>query len=487
MADGGVDGREWRDGLPVGAEAPTFGLEEWVALPELGLPAILAKTDSGARTSALHAVAIEPFGPIAKPRVRFVVHPWPERPDVSIVCSAPLVDRREIVSSSGETDMRHVIATPLTLGGRTRMTEVSLTDRGAMRYRMLLGRQAFPEGARIDPGRSFLSPALSYDCYVGDHGLSPTKRSLRLALLTMQPGSHSVRRLVAAAEARDHVVEVLETRRCYMNVNAERPEVCYAGAPLPHFDAVIPRIGTSITTYGAAVVRQFQLAGAHCLNTAEAITISRDKLTAHQMLARAGVDTPVTAFANSPDDVDHVIDVVGGAPLVVKLVQGAQGRGVVLADSPVAARSVIAAFQALDADILVQSFVAEARGVDVRAFVVGGKVVAAMTRHAAAGEFRANLHRGGRAEKARLTKAERDIAARATRVMGLDVAGVDLLRGADGPKVLEVNSSPGLEGIEAATGVDVADLIIRHIEARLRPVGAGLRPRRRALRIAGAA
>jgi ribosomal protein S6--L-glutamate ligase len=451
----------------VAADEMTLGWEEWAALPDLGLPAILAKTDTGARSCALHAVAIEPFGPIGRPKVRFVVQPWPERPDLEIVCAAPLIDRREVVSSNGESELRHFIRTRVRIGERTWPVEMSLTDRRSMRYRMLIGRQAL-DSVRIDPASSFLQPPLSYDLYAHTLAEPPPRRTLRIALLTMAPDSYSVRKLIAAAEARDHVVEVIETRRCYMNINTDRPQVCYDGKALPQFDAVLARIGAPTTAYGAAVVRQFAMTGAYCLNTAEAITASRDKLYAHQLLARAGVRMPVTAFARSPDDTDHVIRIVGNAPLVVKLVQGSQGRGVVLAETRQAARSVISAFQALSADILVQEFVAEARGVDVRCVVIGNKVVAAMMRRAAAGDFRANLHSGGVAEAVKVTREEREIALKATRVLGLEVAGVDILRAEGGPKVLEVNSSPGLEGIEAASGVDVAAGMIAHLERRLR-------------------
>lgn len=445
-----------------------LGWEEWVALPELGIPAVLAKTDTGARTSALHAAQIEPFGPAARPRVRFLVQPWPERPDVEIVCAAPLVDRREVTSSNGDTELRYIVKTQLSVGGRVWEAEVSLADRARMRYRMLLGRAALGEDVRVDPHRSFVQAALSYDVYArAEH--APVRRPLRIALLTQDPKNYSCRRLIEAAEARDHVIEAIETRRCSMNINADRPEVHYDGKPLPRFDALIPRIGVKITQYGCAVVRQFAMTGAYCLNAADAILASRDKLAAHQALARFGVPMPVTAFASPGTDVDHVIGIVGGAPLVVKLLQASQGRGVVLAETQQAARSVIGAFQDLDAEFLVQEFVSEAGGADVRLFVLGGRVVAAMKRQAKPGEFRSNLHRGGSAEPIVPTREEREIAVRAARIMGLEVAGVDVLRAQSGPKVLEVNSSPGLQGIEGAVKQDIAGMIMDHLESRLRP------------------
>jgi len=255
-----------------------------------------------------------------------------------------------------------------------------------------------------------------------------------------------------------------------MNINVAAPSVLYDGVVLRRYDAVIPRIGSPLTDYGLAVVRQFEMTGAYCLNRAGAIGAARDKLHALQVLARKGVAMPTTAFARSPKDTGHVLGLVGGAPLVVKLLQGSQGRGVVLAETAQAAESVISAFRDLDADILVQEFVAEAKGADIRCFVIGGKVVAAMKRQAKIGDFRSNLHQGGEATPVKITTAERDLAIRAVRALGLQVAGVDILRAHDGPKVIEVNASPGLQGVERASGKDVADLVIRHLESRARPI-----------------
>ncbi|TNE58675.1 MAG: 30S ribosomal protein S6--L-glutamate ligase [Alphaproteobacteria bacterium] len=446
----------------------TLGWEEWICLPDLGLPAIKAKIDTGARTSALHAFAIEPFGRSDRPFVRFGVHPIPERPEVAIFCSAPIVDRREVTSSNGETELRYIIRTMAQMGDHAWPIEVSLTNRETMQYRMLLGRRALSENMVVDPGQSFQQPILSYDLYDDIPKSKPADRALRIALLTREPNNFSTRRLIAAAEARGHVCEVVNTSRCYMNINELAPEIHYDGKVLPRFDAVIPRIGASVTSYGMSVVRQFNLMGSYCLNSASAIGASRDKLYAHQLLALRGIGMPVTAFANSPRETSELIDIVGGAPLVVKLLESTQGRGVVLAETRKAASSVIDAFRGLDANFLVQEFVKEAAGVDIRCFVIGNKVVAAMKREAESGEFRSNLHQGGKATKVRITKAERETAIKAARVIGLNVAGVDMLRSESGPKVLEVNSSPGIEGIEKTTGKDIAGLIIEHIEKNVR-------------------
>ncbi|GGZ20112.1 30S ribosomal protein S6--L-glutamate ligase [Asticcacaulis endophyticus] len=448
----------------------TFGWEEWLGLPDLGLPAIKAKVDTGARTSSLHAVDIEPFGTQSKPRVRFVVNPIAGRHDVEVVCSADIIGQREVTSSNGETEMRYFIETRLDVKGRLIPIEVSLTNREGMAYRMLLGRQALESmGALVDPVRSQILPPRSYDAYSGTE-TPAVRRPLRIALLTQAASNYSSRAIIEAAQSRDHVIEAITTSRCYMNINVLRPEVHYDGKPLPQFDVVIPRIGVPMTSYGLAVVRQFETTGAYCLNRSNAIAASRDKLHALQVLARKGIPMPVTAFAKSPKDTDYVVDLVGGAPLVVKLTKGAQGRGVVLADTRLAASSVISAFRDLDAELLTQEFIKEADGEDLRCFVIGHKVVAAMMRRAKIGDFRANLHQGGDALSVDISLEEAQIAVKAARALGLQVAGVDILRSKTGPKVLEVNSSPGLQGIEKASGVKVADLIIGHIEGRMRPI-----------------
>jgi ribosomal protein S6--L-glutamate ligase len=291
---------------------------------------------------------------------------------------------------------------------------------------------------------------------------------MKIALLSRNKSLYSTQRLKDAAEKRGHEVQVVDYLRCFMNITTHRPEVVYAGNTLK-VDAVIPRIGASHTFYGTAVVRQFEMTDSFCLNESQSIARSRDKLRCLQLLSRKGIGLPVTGFAHSTKDVGGLIDLVGGAPLVVKLLEGTQGIGVVLCETSQAAESVIEAFRGLDANILVQEYIKEAGGADIRAFVVGGKVVAAMQRQAAPGEFRSNLHRGGSAAKIKLTPEERSTAVRAAKAMGLRVCGVDLLRSNHGPLVMEVNSSPGLEGIEIASKVDVADRIIEYIEAHAGP------------------
>jgi len=447
-----------------------LGWEEWAAFPGLGIPALKAKVDTGARTSALHGVAVEPFGPIEKPQVRFILHPIPDQPDVELTCSAPAVDRREVTSSNGEAELRWVIEALVRIGARDWPVELTLTNREQMNFRMLLGRSAIQPDMVVNPAISCAQGVLGYDAYKAHPRKTPVKRPLRIAILTREPKNYSSVRLQEAAEARGHVAEMINTARCSMAINALSPSVYYDGRRLPRYDAIIPRIGASMTNYGMALLRQFEMTGAYVLNTPDAIGASRDKLFAHQVLARAGIGMPTTAFAHSPKDTKNLVSHVGGAPLVVKLLESTQGRGVVLAETGKAAESVIDAFRGLDANFIVQEFVKEAGGADIRCFVVGGKVVAAMKRQAAAGEFRSNLHQGGEAATVRITKQERQAATAAARAIGLAVAGVDLLRSESGPKVLEVNSSPGLEGIEKTSGKDVAGMIIEHVERHVRAV-----------------
>lgn len=292
---------------------------------------------------------------------------------------------------------------------------------------------------------------------------------MRIAILSRVSDLYSTRRLKEAAIARGHDVQVIDTLRCYMNITSKNPEVHYAGKKLEHVDAIIPRIGASITFYGTAVVRQFEMMGVFSLNESVAISRSRDKLRSLQLLSRKGIGMPITGFSRSPDDVRDLIKIASGAPLVIKLVEGTQGIGVVLAETTQAAESVIEAFMGLKANIMVQEYIKESNGEDIRCFVIGDKVVAAMKRKAKEGEFRSNLHRGGTAELIKITPEERRTAIKAANVMGLNVAGVDILRSERGPLVVEVNSSPGLEGIETATGEDIASKIIVFIENNAEP------------------
>ncbi|KAE8177621.1 30S ribosomal protein S6--L-glutamate ligase [Photobacterium carnosum] len=287
---------------------------------------------------------------------------------------------------------------------------------------------------------------------------------MKIGILSRNQSLYSTSRLIEAAEQRGHEIKVIDALRCYMNINSQKPSIHFKGEDLVDFDAIIPRIGASVTFYGTAVLRQFEMMGVYTVNESVAISRSRDKLRSMQLLSRKCIGMPVTGFASKPDDVKDLLDMVGGAPVVIKLLEGTQGIGVVLAETRKAAESVIEAFMGLKANIMVQEYIKEAGGADIRCFVIGDKVIAAMKRQGAEGEFRSNLHRGGSAALVKITPEERKTAVAAAKIMGLSVAGVDLLRSERGPLVMEVNSSPGLEGIEKATGKDIAGMIIEYIE-----------------------
>lgn len=293
---------------------------------------------------------------------------------------------------------------------------------------------------------------------------------MRIAVLASNPDLYSNKRIMEAGRERGHEMHFIAIKNCYMDITASKPEIHYRGGEiLKKFDAVIPRIRPAATFYGTAVLRHFGAQGAYCLNGPVAIGRSRDKLRTLQILSGKDVNIPKTAFADSPQDTKDMVKLVGGAPVVVKLLEGTQGVGVVLAETNKAAESVVNAFKSLKANILVQEFIGESKGVDLRCFVIGDKVVAAMERHAAEGEFRANIHLGGTGHKAKITPQERKMAIKAAKAMELRVAGVDIIRSERGPMILEINSSPGLEGVEGATGKDIAGLMIEHIEKYAKP------------------
>lgn len=443
-----------------------IGKEEWCSMPTLNLPAIKARIDSGARTSALHAFNIHTYSTRGERWVRFDVNPIQKDRRITVHCRAKLVDERDVKSSSGHTERRPVIQVVVKIGGIAQTIQLSLTNRDSMGYRMILGREAMQGRMLIDPEKSFLQGMLSEiearTYYREDMSASG---GLRIAVVASNRELYSNKRLMDAGRERGHDMRFINIQHCYMNISADEPEIHYRGDEiLPPFDAVIPRIKPAITFYGCAVLRQFQLMGAHCQNDAVAIARSRDKLRSLQMLASKGVPMPVTSFAHSPQETSELIKMVGGAPLVVKLLEGTQGVGVVLAETNQAAESLINAFKSVKADILVQEFIKEAGGRDIRCFVIDDKVVASMQRIAPKGEFRANIHRGATAVEVKLTAEERRLAIQSSKIMGLKVAGVDLIRSESGPKILEINSSPGLEGIESVSGLDIAGQMIECIE-----------------------
>lgn len=446
-----------------------IGSDEWCAFPTLNIPAIKARVDSGAKTSSLHAINIQPFSRNGEPWVTFEVHPLQDNRKVMVHCEAQVIDQRIIKSSSGDREKRLVIRVPLVLGELSWDVEVTLTNRDSMGYRMLLGREAMHGRTLVDPAGQCLlgeQPATSLATLYQAPEIRPT--GLKIGLLASNPNLYSNRRIIEAAESRGHEIQFFNIKNCYMKLDATKPEIHYRGGlVLNDLDAVIPRIRPSMTFYACTLLRQFESLGIYCLNSSVAIAQSRDKLRALQLLLDNGLDIPTTGFANSPLDTGDLINMVGGAPLIIKLLEGTQGKGVVLAETRKAAESVINAFKSLNANILVQEFIKESSGKDLRCFVVDGKVVASIQRVAAPGEFRANIHQGGRAELIKITPEERRIAIKAAKAMELKVAGVDLIRSNKGPLLLEVNSSPGLEGIETATNADIAARMIMAIEKQV--------------------
>ncbi|CAD0006929.1 30S ribosomal protein S6--L-glutamate ligase [Flavobacterium chungangense] len=443
-----------------------LGSEEWCAFPDLGIPTIKARVDSGAKTSAMHAINIAPFIKNDANWVKFDINPIQNNIKTVIHCEAPLVDKRIVKSSSGFREHRYVIQTSIKLGEIKWPIEMTLTNRDSMGFRMLLGREAMSGRVLVDPEEKYMLGQPSTETIKELYQNSEKATSgLRIGLLASNPELYSNKRIMEAGEMRGHEMHFLNIKECYMKLDAKTPEIHYRGGKiLNQFDAIIPRIRPSITFYGCALTRQFEALKVFVLNSATAITQSRDKLYSLQLLLNSGIDIPTTGFANSPLDTDNLIKMVGGSPLIVKLLEGTQGKGVVLAETKKAAESVINAFKSLNANILVQEFIKEANGKDIRCFVIDGKVVAAIQREAMPGEFRANIHLGGTASVIKVTSEEKKIAIKAAKAMDLKVAGVDIIRSSKGPLLLEVNSSPGLEGIEGATNKDVAGEMIKAIE-----------------------
>ncbi|OOZ75357.1 alpha-L-glutamate ligase [Solemya velum gill symbiont] len=446
------------------------GSEEWCSFPALGIPAIKARIDSGAKTSSIHAFNIQTFRRDGQTWVSFEVHPLQNNRRTVIRCERPIIDKRSVKSSSGISETRYVVGTTLRAGDETWDIELTLANRDSMGYRLLLGREAMSGRMLVDPSLSFCLGDVSTDEINQFYGREKQDKSgLKIGLLASNPELYSNQRILEAGDERGHEMVFLNIKHCYMKLDAQDPEVHYRGGKvLNDLDAVITRIRPSATFYGCALARQFESMKVYTVNSSSAITQSRDKLFSLQLLLKNGISIPTTGFANSPMDTNDLIEMVDGAPLIVKLLEGTQGRGVVLAETKKAAESVINAFKSLRANLLVQEFVKEAQGKDLRCFVIDGKVVASIEREAAPGEFRANIHQGGTAAIVKITPQERALAVKAAKTLGLEVAGVDIIRSKKGPLLLEVNSSPGLEGIEGATGKDIAGMIISSIEKKLK-------------------
>lgn len=447
-----------------------IGSEEWCSFPELGIPAIKARVDSGAKTSSIHAFNIQPFRRSGQTWVSFEIHPIQNNRRTVIRCERPVIDKRVIKSSSGLSETRYVVNAHLKLGEELWEVELTLANRDSMGFRMLLGREAMQNRLIVDPSEKNILGEINSDVISSLYGKVEANTSgLKIAILASNEELYSNQRLLEAGEERGHEMIFLNAKQCYMKLDALEPEAHYRGGKLLNdVNAVITRIRPSVTFYGTALARQFESMGIYTTNSSSAISQSRDKLFSLQLMLKSGINIPTTGFANSPMDTNDLIEMVGGAPLIVKLLEGTQGRGVVLAETKKAAESVINAFKSLRANLLVQKFIKEANGKDLRCFVIDGKVVASIERTAAPGEFRANIHQGGTASVIKITPAERILAVKAAKTLGLQVAGVDIIRSQSGPLLLEVNSSPGLEGIETATGKDIAGMIISSIEKKLK-------------------
>ncbi|WP_066759694.1 30S ribosomal protein S6--L-glutamate ligase [Crocinitomix algicola] len=446
-----------------------IGSQEWCAFPALKTPAIRARIDSGAQTSSIHASDIHRFTKDGEDWVRFEIHPLPETPRVIIKNEAKIIAVRKVKNTGGISESRYVIKTPVKIGEDVFDIEVTLANRDAMGFRMLLGREAMNNRFIVNPAVKHLLGEYSDEDLERFYKASKKISSgLKIGVLATNRSLYSNQRIMEAGEERGHDMKFLNLELCFMKMDAKSPEIRYRdGTILDDLDAVIPRLRPSLTHYGCALVRQFESINSYCLNDAEAIMRSRDKLFSSQIFSKNGINTPITGFAKSPLDTKGLIDMVNGAPLIVKLLESTQGKGVVLAETNKAAESVINAFKSLHANILVQEFIREAGGKDIRCFVINNKVVASIQREAQKGEFRSNIHMGGKASIVKITPEERKLAIKAAKVLNLPVAGVDIIRSNKGPMVLEVNSSPGLEGIEGATGKDIAGLMIMAIEKKV--------------------
>jgi ribosomal protein S6--L-glutamate ligase len=445
------------------------GCEEWCAFPDLGLPIIKARVDSGAKTSSMHAFNIHKFHRDGESWVRFDVHPLQNDRRIVISCERRLIDKRAVKSSSGVSETRYVIGATIKIGSDSWDIELTLANRDSMGYRMLLGREAMSGRMLVDPSLSFCFGRVSKKTIENHYGHNKQKNSgLKIGLLANNQDLYSNQRILDAGQECGHEMIFLNIEECYMKIDAAEPEVHYRGGTvLKDLDAVITRVRPSMTFYACALARQFESMGIFTMNSSASILQSRDKLFSLQLLLKNGINIPTTGFAHSPMDTNDLINMVGGAPLIVKRVEGSQRRGIVLAETKKAAASVINTLKSLNANILVQEFIKEAQAKDVRCFVIDGKVVASIQREAAPGDFNASLHQGGSASTIKITTEEKTLALKAAKILGLKIAGVDIIRSKKGPLLLEVNSSPGFQGIETVTGKDIAGKMIAAIEKKL--------------------
>jgi len=443
-------------------EKNIFGAEEWSSLPTLNIPAIKSQFNINAAISSLRAINIQTRNQDGETWVKYTVHPLQHNLSTKIHCESKVVDQQQI---KGQT--RYIIETQVDIQGHSHSIKLALLNQDDNIFRLTLNKDVL-ENTLIDPLRKCVlgkkTPTEIKEIYGNS---SSQKNSLKIGLLATNPQLYSAKRLVYAAQERGHDIEFINIDHCHFEMSSSTSEIHHLGKSLSHLDAIIPRIRPSLTFYGCALTRQFESLGVFALNKSTAIANSRDKLMSLQIMTQNGLPIPTTAFSQSSYNNQQVMRAVGGAPLIIKLISGTQGQGVILADSNKSAESIMESFRAVKTPFLVQNFIKESNGRDVRVFVIDGKVVAAMERIAAPGEFRANVHKGAQVRKVTLSETDRQIAIQAAKAFRLHVAGVDLIQSNSGSMVLEVNSSPGLEGIEEASGKDIANAMIKAIENRL--------------------
>lgn len=452
-----------------GPDKLVIGSAEWCAFPNLGIPAIKARVDSGAKTSSIHAFNIQRFRRRGEAWVSFEVHPLQNDRKSVVRCECPVLDRRSVKSSTGIKESRYVIRTAMRLGPYAGDIELTLANRDSMGFRMLLGREAMIDRMLVDPSSSFHLGQVSDAALAEWYGRRPDgETGLRIGLLATDPGLYSNKRLLEAGEERGHEMTFLNIQDCFMKLDNDAPEVYLrGGSVLRELDAVITRIRPGLTRYGCALARQFEIMGVYTLNSAAAVANARDPLQSLQLVLKHGVPIPTTGCADSSADTAELVEMVGGAPLMVKLLRAGPGRSLLLRESGKVTEHTINMLRSLHPGLLLQQFVRDADGKALRCLVIDGKVVAAVRHMGTWNEGAGGRERGASVFNLRISAQERSLAIQAARALGLKVAGVDIIRSKNGPLLLKVSSTPALEEIETVTGKDVAGLMVAAIEKKL--------------------
>lgn len=450
-----------------------IGWEEWISLPELHLPAIRAKIDTGAKTSALHAFMVEKFIDEGVEKVKFGIHPVPERPEIEVYSVANLVDEREITSSNGQTELRYVIQVMAQFGKDKWPIEITLTNRETMNYRMLIGRSAMEGRVLVVPEQSFLLGSLSAELY---ESIKTYKhdRALKICILSKEPNNYSTARIAVVAESKGYQVDIINPEKCYAQIGVNEQGVSYQGRLLSAYDVIIPKMGEAITTHGLAIMRQLECFGSYCINTAEAISNSRDKLLVQQLLSRGNISIPITAFGNDPSNIEDLINVVNGAPLIVKSFNNVYVASSILVETNKAAHAVIQVFSNLKTNFIVQEYIAEDMCKLIRCIVLGGKVIAAIDTIQEITNPKAIGKKVKSKRLLKLTSEERKIAIKTARILGLKYATVELLRTPNRCLVMDVNTAIAFKKIEALSKKDIASTIIEYVEHHARPTVANI-------------